>query len=182
MERLQDRKEERLYMRKHFNRKQETVSIRLLFSYLAIILAPAVAIIIIYINMQEALLNIQQEKSQSFSREAVISLNNEMEQVVNVAKYISSSSELKKYMEKRTLSSSGDSFFRAYEMANSFPDYRILNWFIKNIYILPKDDAYIMQLPHVFPSNERGISTLDIIKTMDIRCLLSSIHSGLMVK
>ena len=126
MERLQDRKEERLYMRKHFNRKQETVSIRLLFSYLAIILAPAVAIIIIYINMQEALLNIQQEKSQSFSREAVIALNNEMEQVVNVAKYISSSSELKKYMEKRTLSSSGDSFFRAYEMANSFPDYRIL--------------------------------------------------------
>ena len=75
-------------MRKYFNRKQETVSIRLLFSYLAIILAPAVAIIIIYINMQEALLNIQQEKSQSFSREAVISLNNEMEQVVNVAKYI----------------------------------------------------------------------------------------------
>ena len=167
MERLQDRKEERLYMRKHFNRKQETVSIRLLFSYLAIILAPAVAIIIIYINMQEALLNIQQEKSQSFSREAVIALNNEMEQVVNVAKYISSSSELKKYMEKRTLSSSGDSFFRAYEMANSFPDYRIMNWFIKNIYILPKDDAYIMQLPHVFPSNERGISTLDIIKTVD---------------
>ena len=167
MERLQDRKEERLYMRKHFNRKQETVSIRLLFSYLAIILAPAVAIIIIYINMQEALLNIQQEKSQSFSREAVIALNNEMEQVVNVAKYISSSSELKKYMEKRTLSSSGDSFFRAYEMANSFPDYRILNWFIKNIYILPKDDAYIMQLPHVFPSNERGISTLDIMKTVD---------------
>ena len=167
MERLQDRKEESLYMRKYFNRKQETVSIRLLFSYLAIILAPAVAIIIIYINMQEALLNIQQEKSQSFSREAVIALNNEMEQVVNVAKYISSSSELKKYMEKRTLSSSGDSFFRAYEMANSFPDYRILNWFIKNIYILPKDDVYIMQLPHVFPSNERGISTLDIIKTVD---------------
>lgn len=154
-------------MRKYFNRKQETVSIRLLFSYLAIILAPAVAIIIIYINMQEALLNIQQEKSQSFSREAVISLNNEMEQVVNIAKYISSSSELKKYMEKRTLASSGDSFFRAYEMANSFPDYRIMNWFIKNIYILPRDDAYIMQLPQVLPSNERGISTLDIIKTMD---------------
>ena len=154
-------------MRKYFNRKQETVSIRLLFSYLAIILAPAVAIIIIYINMQEALLNIQQEKSQSFSREAVISLNNEMEQVVNVAKYISSSSELKKYMEKRTLTSSGDSFFRAYEMANSFPDYRIMNWFIKNIYILPRDDAYIMQLPQVLPSNERGISTLDIIKTVD---------------
>ena len=154
-------------MRKYFNRKQETVSIRLLFSYLAIILAPAVAIIIIYINMQEALLNIQQEKSQSFSREAVISLNNEMEQVVNIAKYISSSSELKKYMEKRTLASSGDSFFRAYEMANSFPDYRIMNWFIKNIYILPRDDAYIMQLPQVLPSNERGISTLDIVKTVD---------------
>ena len=154
-------------MRKYFNRKQETVSIRLLFSYLAIILAPAVAIIIIYINMQEALLNIQQEKSQSFSREAVISLNNEMEQVVNIAKYISSSSELKKYMEKRTLASSGDSFFRAYEMDNSFPDYRIMNWFIKNIYILPRDDAYIMQLPQVLPSNERGISTLDIVKTVD---------------
>ena len=167
MGRLQDRKEKRLYMRKYFNRKQETVSIRLLFSYLAIILAPAVAIIIIYINMQEALLNIQQEKSQSFSREAVISLNNEMEQVVNIAKYISSSSELKKYMEKRTLASSGDSFFRAYEMANSFPDYRIMNWFIKNIYILPRDDAYIMQLPQVLPSNERGISTLDIVKTVD---------------
>lgn len=154
-------------MRKYFIRKQETVSIRLLFSYLAIILAPAVAIIIIYVNMQEALLNIQQEKSQSFSREAVISLNNEIEQVVNIAKYISSSSELKKYMEKRTLSSSGDSFFRAYEMANSYPDYRILNWFVKNIYILPKDDAYIMQIPQVIPSSERGISTLDIVKTVD---------------
>lgn len=68
---------------------------RLLFSYLAIILAPTVAIIVIYITMQDALLNIQKEKAQNLSKEAAVTFNKELDQLTNIGKYISSDSKLK---------------------------------------------------------------------------------------
>ena len=75
---------------------------RLLFSYLAIILAPTVAIIVIYITMQDALLNIQKEKAQNLSKEAAVTFNKELDQLTNIGKYISSDSKLKKYMDDRS--------------------------------------------------------------------------------
>ena len=71
-----------------------TASMRLLFSYLAIILAPTVAIIVIYITMQDALLNIQKEKAQNLSKEAAVTFNKELDQLTNIGKYISSDSKL----------------------------------------------------------------------------------------
>lgn len=65
------------------------------FSYLAIILAPTVAIIVIYITMQDALLNIQKEKAQNLSKEAAVTFNKELDQLTNIGKYISSDSKLK---------------------------------------------------------------------------------------
>ena len=57
---------------------------RLLLSYLVIILAPAIAIIVIYATMQGALLDIQKEKSQNLSKEAVVTFNKEIDQIVNI--------------------------------------------------------------------------------------------------
>lgn len=144
--------------------KKKKMSIKLLCSYLAIILAPAVAIIVIYITMQDALLDIQKEKAQNLSNEAVVTFNKEMQQLNNISKYISSDNKLKKYLSNRVTESTEENFYDAYSLAKSYPDYAILNRFVKNIFILPENDFYLIQIPQVVPGNERGISTLGIGK------------------
>ena len=62
-------------MKKHRVTGKDKTSMHLLLSYLLVILAPAVAIVIIYITMQGALLDIQKEKSQNLSKEAVLTFN-----------------------------------------------------------------------------------------------------------
>lgn len=153
-------------MKKHWGiQKIQTVSMKLLFSYLAIILAPTVAIIVIYITMQGALLDIQKEKAQNLSKEAVVTFNKEMEQVVNIGKYISNDTKLKKYMEEREDFAPSESFYKAYELAKSYPDYALFNRFVENIYILPEYTSYIFQIPQVIPNNSRGMSTLNIVNS-----------------
>lgn len=144
-------------------KKNNIISIKLLLSYLGIILAPAVAIIIIYITMQESLLDIQKEKFQSLAKEAVLTFDNEMDQVVNIGRYISTDTNLKEYLDSENDFISSEDYFKAYKLALSYPDYVLLNRFVKGICILPQESDYIIQIPRVIPNTLRGISTLAAI-------------------
>lgn len=147
--------------------KMRTASMRLLFSYLAIILAPTVAIIVIYITMQDALLNIQKEKAQNLSKEAAVTFNKELDQLTNIGKYISSDSKLKKYMDDRSEFLGTGHYYKVYELAKSYPDYALLNRFVKTICIFPAGDTYMIQIPQVIPNNERGMSTVAIVRNSE---------------
>lgn len=143
--------------------KKKRISIRMLFSYLVIILAPAVAILVIYITMQGALLDIQKEKVQNLLKEAAVTFNKEVEQLDNVAKYIVTDGNLKRYMNEDATKTSPENYYRAYELAKSYPDYAILNRFIKNIYIFPLKTSYLIQIPRVVPNNHLGMTIIDIV-------------------
>ena len=117
---------------------------RLLLSYLVIILAPAIAIIVIYATMQGALLDIQKEKSQNLSKEAVVTFNKEIDQIVNIGRYIGNDTKLKQYMENRSEFNRAENYYKTYELANSYPDYALLNRFVNSISILPEGNDYII--------------------------------------
>lgn len=147
-------------MKKHRVTGKDKTSMHLLLSYLLVILAPAVAIVIIYITMQGALLDIQKEKSQNLSKEAVLTFNGEIDQLVNIGRYIRNDTKLKKYMDDRSDFHATENYYKTYELAKSYPDYALLNRFVKCICILPEGNEYIIRIPQVIPSSLRGISTL----------------------
>lgn len=150
------------YMNKHRVKKKDSTSLRLLLSYLLVILAPAVAIVVIYITMQNALLDIQKEKSQNLSKEAVLTFNSEIDQLANIGRYISNDMNLKEYMDNRSDFHAAENYYKTYELAKSYPNYALLNRFVKSICILPEGNQYIIRIPQVIPSNLRGISTLEM--------------------
>lgn len=142
--------------------KKKRISMRLLGSYLAIILAPAIAIGVIYVTMHEALVDIQKERVQNLVKEVTVTFNKEMEQIHNVAKYIISDDDLKSYMDERSTYESAENYYHAYELAKSYPDYALLNRFIGNIYIFPLETAYIIRIPQVISNDDRGIWSVDM--------------------
>ena len=55
------------------------LSLRLLFSYLIIMVAPAIAIVVIYFAARDALLDVQKEKAYRLLSEAVINFDRQLE-------------------------------------------------------------------------------------------------------
>lgn len=136
-------------------------SVNLLFSYLVIILAPAIAIVIIYTNMQQALIDIQAERVKSLTKEAVIVFDNEVDQLTNIGRYIIDDGKLKEYIQDRENFEPEEVFFKSFELARAYPNFSLMNHFVKYIYILPEDDPYIIRIPQVIPSGSRKTSVLD---------------------
>lgn len=134
----------------------------MLFSYLVIILAPAVAILVIYEVMQDALFDIQKEKARNLSMETSVTLNKEIEQLSNVARYVASDENLKDYLSRMGTGTPAQESYSAYKLAKSFPDYAMLNSFIRDIYIMPLYTDYLIRIPCVVPNDARGMAALEM--------------------
>lgn len=136
---------------------------RLFLSYMAIILAPTVAIIIIYHAMCTALLEVQKEKEVRLLSDFTSVFERELDQSQNVADRIWDDDEVRDYLEECSGSwADPEAYYRGYELAVNYTDYRLTNQFIKNIYILPKNGTYLFQMPQVIPNTDRGRSTMDL--------------------
>lgn len=142
--------------------KRKQISARMLFSYLVIMLAPAVAILVIYEVMQGALFDIQKEKARNLSMETSVTLNKEIEQLSNVARYVASDENLKDYLSRMGTGTPAQESYRAYKLAKSFPDYAMLNSFIRDIYIMPLYTDYLIRIPCVVPNDARGMAVLEM--------------------
>ena len=142
--------------------KTNRISLKLLLSYLAIILAPAIAIVIIYSSMQRALLDVQTERAKNLSQSTVVAFDKEIEMVTNIGEYVSTDSDLQQYLNKIPGKSMVQKYFGAYQLANNYPDYSLINDFVKSVYILSEDADYVICIPKVIPSSKRGIATFDL--------------------
>lgn len=150
-------------MKNHLKKDEKSFnSVKLLFSYLVIILAPTIAIIVIYANMQQALINIQAERVRGLTKEAAIVFDNEIDQLTNIGKYISDDGKLKEYIQNKENFDSEEIYYKTYELARTYPNYSLMNHFVKYIYILPDNNSYIIRIPQVIPDNPRKTSMLDI--------------------
>lgn len=147
--------------------KTNKISLKLLLSYFAIILAPAIAIIIIYGSMQKALLGVQTERAKNLSQSTAVAFDKEVEMIINIGSYVSTDSDLQDYTRKIVGKSMVQKFFGAYVMANDCPNYSLINDFVKDVYVLYEESEYIICIPQVIPNNRVGMATLDLFRTSD---------------
>lgn len=151
--------------------------LRLLWSYLVIVLVPAIAIFVIYSTMQDALLDVQREKAINLQAESVSTLDRELDQIVHVLIRIAEDDAVRDYMEDVAVLSGRDGYYAGYELAVNYPDYRLTNQFIKNVYIFPSEGAYIIQMPVVLPNTRRGIDTMSVLnENQDYSVLLEQLN------
>lgn len=143
--------------------KPDKIPVKLLWSYLVIIMAPAIAILVIYSTMRNALLDVQQEKAINLLAESASTMDRELDQIVHVVGQVAEDIRVRNYLESADKLTGAESYYQSYELAVNYTDYRLTNQFIKNIYVFPENGEYILQFPHVIPNTKRGWETVKML-------------------
>lgn len=137
---------------------------QLLCSYLAIILAPSIAIAVIYANMWAALLDVQREKLANVQGEAVSYFNRELDEAVHVLNRILEAPAVEEYLLKSGEKKRVEEYWRSYRLATDRSYTTFADAFVKGIYVFPKTGDYFVRFPGVFPMDRRGLSTFPALE------------------
>lgn len=140
------------------------ISFRLLMSYLIIMVAPAIAIVVVYFAARDAMLDVQKEKAYRQLSEAVLTYDQQMDEVRNVGVYVAQQRELIQLRKEQIPRDKAEQFYQMFLMANSYPNYSLINQAVGTVYILVMDMEYIVELPHVIPVTDLGIKTLESLQ------------------
>lgn len=143
------------------------ISIQLFCSYIIILAAPTLAIIVIYFMAQAALLDVQKEKANRFLSEAVTSFDRQMEEIKNVGIYISEDTELCRMADTAYNKDKSKEFYEMYLLSRRFPDYSTTNQAIKAVYLLFPGKNYLIKMPTVAPVTKSGYNTVNGFGDMD---------------
>lgn len=143
--------------------KPDKIPVQLLWSYLVIIVAPVIAMLVIYSTMRNALLDVQQERVINLLAETASTMDRELDQIVHVVGQVAEDIQVKSYLESASELTGADNYYQSYELAVNYTDYRLTNQFIKNIYVFPENGEYILQFPRVIPNTKRGWETVKIL-------------------
>lgn len=136
------------------------ISLSLLASYLIIMAAPTIAIIIIYFMARSALLDVQKEKAHRLLSESVITFDQNMEEIKNVGSFVAGNNDLRNFQKDSYKMTKEQKFYALYLFTSSYPNYLMMNQAIGNVYILIKDAGYIVQVPAVVPDTKAGLGSL----------------------
>lgn len=140
--------------------KKNRISLNLLLSYLVILMAPLIAIVIIYFTAQNALINAQKDRIQNMVSEAALSFDREVREASNAGYYASREKRLYDYLAQARSIDRGKEFYELYTIAKHYPNYNLTNKIIENVYILIADSRFIIKTPQVIPKTEQGAATL----------------------
>ena len=143
------------------------ISIQLFCSYIIILAAPTLAIIVIYFMAQSALLDVQKEKANRFLSEAVTSFDRQMEEIKNVGIYISEDTELCRMADSAYSKDKSKEFYEMYLLSRRFPDYSTTNQVIKAVYLLFPGKNYLIKMPTVAPVTKSGYNTVNGFGSME---------------
>lgn len=153
------------------------LSINLLLSYLSLLAAPLLAIIIIYFTSSNLLLNIQTEKLQAGLNETAQEVDKHLEEAGNLCIYISNSRDLQEITYQEEQNKKQTSFYDMYLLSRNFPDYSGFNNAIQDIYIFFSEEDYIMKLPAVVPAEERSYQTLGSLSKDSYELICTQLES-----
>lgn len=142
------------------NKGHQRTSLSLFASYLIILAAPTVAIIIVYFMARSALLDVQKERAHRLLSESVITLSQKMDEIKNVSTFVAGNNKLSDFQKDSYKMTKEQKFYELYLLTRSYPDYPMVNQAIGNIYILVKDIGYIVQLPAIVPDTKAGRDSL----------------------
>ncbi len=141
-------------------RRQRHISMSLLFSYLLILVAPAIAILVVYLTASRTFEDTQKERIQSMLSEARLTFDREVEQAQNAGYYVSRERRLTDYLGLDWRPGHSEEFYALYTIASNYPNYSLTNSIIKNVYVLISESRYIIKIPQVIPQTQYGIATL----------------------
>lgn len=161
-----------MYWRKKFDKMKKCMegktsqigfqraSMQLLLSYLAIMLAPAIAVALIFGTASDALLDVQKERAYRLLSENTAVLAQQIEELQNLSGYLADDDRLREVAGKTYADRSAE-FFSLYRMADEFPNYTLTNHMIENVHIVMYGKQYLIQLPSVIPANQNGFFSVE---------------------
>ncbi len=152
------RKNERKLMSKYITGKVNHLSMNLLVSSLSILIAPFIAIILIYFASTDLLLKVQKEKMNTTLNTTALEITRGYIEAGNLATYISNMKELKTLSTK--VKNKKAQYYDMYMFSSALPDYSAINAVIGDVYIFFKDGSWIMKNKSVVPADNRAYESL----------------------
>lgn len=155
-------------------KQHEKLSIGLLLSYFSILAAPLLAIVIIYFTAYHGLLNARRESNQNMLASLASSLDQQLTEVRNVQYYIASDREL----SRLTKADTGKlELYDIYRFLGNFPDYKLTNTIIKDVFILLNNQNYIIKAPAIVPSTDIAYQSITDMHTLSYEEVLDKFAS-----
>ena len=141
----------------------------LLISYLSILAAPLLAIIIIYFTATSLLLSVQKEKMFTTLNMTALEVNRSIEEAGNMGGYISNSPELRELCSK--IRQEKD-YYDMYLYIRSLSDYSMFNAAIDKIYFFFEQGEYLVMDKVVVPADDRGYASVGVLGSESYQELL----------
>ena len=129
------------------------ISIKILLSYLSILLIPVALISIIYKTSTDALLEYQQEKNMYGLQETARIMTLRLDELNKIASYIQMDKTTNTIINSARFSEKQQDLYYLHQAINTFPSYNLINQMVRNIYIFFNDMEYVVKLPNAFANN-----------------------------
>ena len=141
-------KKRKIRKKKQWNENRKRwISLNFLGSYLLILLAPAIAVVVVYCTAQNAMVETQKERIQSAVNEVGVSFNREIKEAQNAGYYVGKEKRLSSYLMKARPTEKEQEFYSLYTISTTYPNYALTNQAIKNVFVLVSNSRYLMKLP-----------------------------------
>ena len=158
-------------MRRPVRYRVNQLSMNLLISYLSILIAPLLAIVIIYFTATSLLLSVQKEKMFTTLNMTALEVNRSIEEAGNMGGYISNSPELRDLCSK--IRQEKD-YYDMYLYIRSLSDYSMFNAAIENIYFFFEKGEYMVMDKVVVPADDRGYASVGMLGSESYKELLEN--------
>lgn len=136
---------------RRFSEIFNSISIRILLSYLSILLIPLLAIGIIYNTAIQALLDTQQKETIYSLEQTARIMQQRLEELNNIISYIQTAPSVNSIANSRYAQNSFRNIAMIKNSINSFPSYQLTNQMIDSVFIFFTEASYIAKLPNGFP-------------------------------
>lgn len=140
-------------------RSVDQISVKILLSYLSILLVPLCAIIAIYSASTRTILDSQVEKNLYSLEKSAESTEMRLEEVRQLTMHIASDQRTNAIVN-RSVHVPATDIYQIYSLVNSFPSYQLTNTMIGEVYIFFNKAGYTAKLPTAFPSTPYNYENL----------------------
>ena len=142
-------------MFERFRRMLGGISLKILLSYLSILLIPLLAVILIYSVSSNALLNYQKEQTQFNLQKTAATIRLRFEELDNITSYINSNPGVNSIINTSKTTRGRRDISLIWNTLTSIPTYRLTNQLISQVYLFLVEAGYVGIPPHGFVLTEQ---------------------------
>lgn len=142
-------------MKKLFQR-MDSVSIRMLFSYLSILLVPLCIVVALYSTAMDAILVSRQETALKGLKESASIMSVRLEELGNISSYLYTDSNTNAIINRSRFEQKNRNIYAFYEAINALPHYKLTNQMIENVFIFFNKAEFVIKQPNAFEQTENN--------------------------